>query len=120
MTLQVFPCSKVIFNIRTNATSQLKSVKSTFRTGKNGGKTAEDIDERNEHYMEIAETLGEKMATTIDLTKWKTDVNVFNSLAGWLGFQNCHFTSIVHENVNGYGRDKMTNIGIDARKCQPP
>ncbi len=117
----MFPCSKVIFNIRTNATDQLQSIENTFFSEeKSWKKTADDINETNEYMVKIAEALGEDMAATIDLSQWKKDVNVFNTLVDWLGFKNCHFNSIIHENKNGYGRDKMTDVGIEGTECQPP
>lgn len=110
-----FPCSKIIVNVRTNITSQIQSIQGTFTSATQGdhGKSIHDIDMYNTYLSNLATELGTDMAKVIDLSQWRNDVNVFNDVAQWLGFRNCAFTSIVHENVNGFGRDHETDVGID-------
>ena len=116
---EVFPCSRVIVNIRTNVEDQLNSIQGTFSKATEKGKSTDDITEYNQYLIDLANELGTKMAKVIDLTEWRNNVNVFNDVAQWLGFKQCKFTSIVHENLNGYGRDNNTDIGID-KYCHYP
>ena len=118
---EVFPCSKIIINIRTNVTNQLHSIQDTFSSAavNEHGKTENEIDRYNTYLSNLAETLGSEMAKVIDLSHWKTNVTVLNDVVHWLGFKNCKFTNLVHENSNGYGRDHDTDVGIDD-KCHYP
>ena len=47
------------------------------------------------------------------------DVEILNDLIHWLGFRECKYKEVVHENVNGYGRDHDTDTGI-GEKCHYP
>lgn len=116
---EVFPCSKIIVNIRSNVEGQLESIQGTFTKATPNGKTTDDITKYNQWLIDVATYLGNDMAKVIDLSKWKDNVDVFNDVAHWLGFRNCKFTSIVHENLNGYGRDNETDVGID-ENCHYP
>jgi hypothetical protein len=116
---EVFPCSKVIINIRSNAEDQVKSIQGTFQNGHHN-KSVEDIDEYNTYLTDLAKELGSEMAKVIDLNVWKEDVEVFNDVVDWLGFKNCKFTSIIHENANGYDRDNGSNSAGLNSKCHYP
>ncbi len=116
---EVFPCSKIIMSIRSNVEGQLQSIQGTFTKATPTGKTVDDITTYNQWLIDVASYLGNDMAKVIDLSEWKDNVDVFNDVANWLGFRNCKFTSIVHENLNGYGRDNETDVGID-ENCHYP
>ncbi len=118
---EVFPCSRIIVNIRTNITGQLHSIQDTFSAAaqEEAGKSVDEIERYNQYLVNLADELGSDMAKVIDLSKWKDNVTVLNDVVDWLGFQDCKFKNIVHENVNGYGRDHETDVGIDD-KCHYP
>ena len=115
---EVFPCSRIIVNIRTNVESQLDSIQGTF-TSAGPGKSSDDISQYNQYLIDVAKELGPKMAKVIDLSEWRNDVGILNDVVNWLGFKDCKFSSIVHENANGFDRDSQTNVGIDD-KCHYP
>lgn len=108
---EAFPCSRIIVNIRRNIESQVESIQGTFRRA--NSTTTDAILGYNQFLIDLGKELGSDMAKVIDLSEWKEDVNVLNDVVDWLGFQNCKFTSLVHENSNGFDRDSETDVGID-------
>jgi len=110
-----FPCSKVVINIRSDPVSQVQSQVSQFNHTKN---TEGTILQYNRFLGKLQQILGTKVAYTIDMMDWSgksenaKGVEVLNSLVEWLGFENCRFKSIVHENHDGLGRDSETDIGL--------
>ena len=115
---EAFPCSRIIVNIRSNIQSQLDSIQGNFQKVTNTT-TGESIERFNQFLIDLAKELGSDMAKVLDSSEWVEDVNVLNDVVDWLGFENCKFTSIVHENSNGFGRDHETDVGID-HACHYP
>ena len=105
-----FPCSRFIVNIRSDVESQVESMNNlSWNTGE------EAINEANEFYKNFADKMGGHAAKLIDLTEWKDDVEILNDVVAWLGFKDCSFTDIYHENSKqsgGYGRDQGTEIEL--------
>jgi hypothetical protein len=116
-----FPCSRVVVNIRTDVEGQLKSIDKTFQTenGNKKGPSTDKIGDMNRFLMHLSEELGEDMARLVDMNDWTKDVEILNDLIHWLGFRECKYKEVVHENVNGYGRDHDTDTGI-GEKCHYP
>ena len=52
-------------------------------------------------YDELQTRLGPDKARTVDLDEWTNDLDVLNDAVSWLGFTNCRFDGILHENHDG-------------------
>ena len=66
----------------------------------------ESLSKANSFLKQFAGSLGQDMARLIDMTKWTTDVSILNDLLDWLGYEDCHYQSILHENHDGYDLDQ--------------
>jgi len=115
-----FPCSRVIVNIRSDIESQMNSINATFQEGhKPPDLSAKIIRQGNEFLTKLSADLGPQRARLIDMIDWTKDVNILNDVVSWLGFQNCTFHAVVHENTgsSGFGRDHTTdsNLGNQCR-----
>lgn len=112
-----FPCSRVVINIRTNISSQVQSVMSTFKWAKNASEhdLRDKISKSNEFLVTLGNILGDKMARVIDMTQWTTDVSIINDLISWLGYTDCSFAQLLHENKDGYQRDAVTDINLGSQ-----
>jgi hypothetical protein len=110
-----FPCSRIGVNIRSDLEGQAESIENTFNDdGADSGSRARDRVERmNNFLLKLAKELGDDMAHLLDMNEWTKDVKSLNKVVRWLGFKRCDFARVVHENSNGYGRDKETDPGID-------
>ncbi len=101
--MENFPCARFIINIRSDIDGLAQSVINTFKR--------DDLDEAVEDYKaqtKFLKKLAELMdgrAKLIDMDVWKNDVSVLNDVLDWLGFENCSFKKILHENINGYQHD---------------
>ena len=78
----------------------------------------------NRFLLKVGHKLGEDMAKIIDMNLWVNDVSLINDVVDWLGYQNCSFQKIVHENNqgengDGLGRDQETDTGL-GEACQYP
>ena len=101
-----FPCSRIIVNYRSDSEAQLNS------TSNLGWRSVtEDSLIKTNHFLEaFANNLGDDMSKIIDMTEWSKDVSVINNVVDWLGFEHCHFKSLMHENHGGFGRDSSDNL----------
>ena len=106
-----FPCSRVLVNIRGDVEKQLESMNKTF-ANHNPNMKASDVESMNEFLMDLAKELGDDMARFVDMSEWTQDVGILNDVVHWLGFRECKYHAIVHENVNGLGRDHETKPDI--------
>ncbi len=114
-----FPCSRIVVNIRSDVASQMKSIDKTFQEDNKGDLSEEGIENMNEFLENLSEELGEDMSRLVDMNDWTKDVVVLNDLIHWLGFRDCKYQQVVHENANGYGRDHETDSGVGAN-CHYP
>ena len=48
------------------------------------------------------------------------NMSVLNSVVEWLGFKDCNFTSIAHENHDGYHRDEKFRNPFVGSNCRYP
>jgi len=103
--LENFPCSRIIINVRSDLSSQLKSIRGTFVQANVTTKDEETIDDMNQFLKELDKLLPNSVSRLIDMVDWTADVGILNDLVHWMGFKNCVFQSVVHENRNGFGRD---------------
>jgi hypothetical protein len=123
-----FPCSRVVINIRSNVQDQVNSISKTF--GENLSKdatadaTMKRVHKMNDFLLDLGEVLGKDIAKVIDMSEWVQDVDVINDVIDWLGYENCAFKQILHENSpgdkgDGLGRDHETDTGLD-ESCRYP
>ena len=111
-----FPCARVILNYRSNVESQYESIRSRFPTST---RTKEELEAYNNFQLDLASELGPEMAILLDMNEWKDNTEVINHVVDWLGFKNCHFQELVHENHDGYQRDAEHSLEL-SKKCWYP
>lgn len=103
-----FPCSRILINVRSDFESQSLSLTSNLNIKK--GKEKEKLKQANEFLKNLANSLGEDMSRLLDMDEWANDVKIINEILVWLGFKDCAFNSTLHENINGYERDRSAVI----------
>eukprot|EP00553_Chaetoceros_curvisetus_P010063 CAMPEP_0204621742 /NCGR_PEP_ID=MMETSP0717-20131115/7388_1 /ASSEMBLY_ACC=CAM_ASM_000666 /TAXON_ID=230516 /ORGANISM="Chaetoceros curvisetus" /LENGTH=225 /DNA_ID=CAMNT_0051636223 /DNA_START=121 /DNA_END=798 /DNA_ORIENTATION=- len=116
--VKTFPCARFVINIRGDVESQVASWQKAFGTNLDGDK----IRRYNTYLTEVASFMGQDRARLIDMAEWSqqdnSGVEVLNELIDWLGFQNCRFETLLHENRDGYGMDG-TKVSL-GKNCHYP
>jgi hypothetical protein len=112
-----FPCSRVLVNFRSNSKNQIRSIVDSFGL-KDEKARLEKLEKENKFLASFAETLGEERAKLINMSEWKDDIQILNSVLKWMGFEGCEFSSLVHENHHGYARDR-TKVDV-GESCTNP
>ena len=115
-----FPCARFIINIRSNTENQLHSMSDAFDWDKKNQSghdellkaKEDDVLRQNAFLTSLHEVMGEKSSQLIDMSQWKDDVGVLNKVVDWMGFENCAFNSLVHENHDRYEHDTTTEIHL--------
>jgi hypothetical protein len=115
-----FPCAKYIVNTRLNFDSQAASVKDTFASVSTS--TLEQVLDKckrdNAFLTKFAQHMGEDKARLIYMEDWVNNVTHLNEVVEWLGFRNCRYGKVLHNNANGYKQDKsILEVGGG---CQAP
>ena len=106
---QMFPCSRVIVNIRSDIKSFQKSRKKHFWQEY----TEEFLHEYTDQYRALYRDLGSDQAFLLDSSNWTTNVAPLNDLLSWLGFnEHCNFTKVLQYNTRGY-RHGDTKLQMD-------
>jgi hypothetical protein len=117
-----FPCSRYIINTNSNYTKQSASMKKYLKH-----KTA-DLDRKevknkihteNAFLTDLSEILGEDTAQLIDIVEWKEDVSILNKIVDWLGYENCAFNMLIHDNYAGFTASNKTQITL-GDNCKYP
>ena len=109
-----FPCSRILINIRSDFESQSLSFTNNLNIKK--GMEKEKLKQANDFLKNLANSLGEDMSKLLDMDEWANDVNIINEFLVWLGFKDCAFKSTLHENINGYERDRSAvDLGSKCR-----
>lgn len=117
-----FPCARIIVNIRSNIEEQTASHKNTINSDLTVDEISRGIQIENGRMSSIANMFGEERARLIDMSKWTKDesgLQVLNDVVHWLGFRNCTFNSLYHENLNGFGHADTTKSILDPN-CNYP
>ena len=102
----LFPCAKIIFNIRANVTEQSGSA---FYK-KQGVSTAE-LQRVNQHMLAAHHARGGSRSYLIRLEDFST--GELTKMAHWLGFPDCSYTSIPHANDATAGNKKEYHADYD-------
>jgi len=103
-----FPCSRVLGNIRLDKVAHILSLNSTFEKNVQ----QETLNSYNDFIINFIEELGSDRARLLYMEEWTQSVTVLNEVLEWLGFIDCHYTNIVHENNGGITRDNNTSAGL--------
>ena len=112
--MKYFPCSRFIFNIRTE------------KEGEDGGSDSVKKNFEEDKWLELRKTfpalfkkfhdkLGPTRSYYMDMAEWsKEDVGIsqFNDLAKWLGYEKCVYTDIFHDHERGYKINSANNINL--------
>lgn len=115
---QNFPCSRFIINIRSNSDEQLESRSESFLWSDDVDweNMKKELDRQNKFLFRFQELMGNETATLIDMDDWKNDVGILDDVVRWLGYKQCHFNALLHENHDRFDLDKTTKIDL-GRKC---
>jgi hypothetical protein len=110
-----YPCTKALINYQSNLTHQYESFRKTFNHNDKpedyGGPSMDELEEFNKFQEELHANLGGS-SRLIDMDRWTKDVEILNSVVDWLGYKNCRFEKIAHENDGGYATDKETVLDL--------
>jgi len=121
-----FPCSRFIINISYRYVRQSKTMKKHL-IGKTDGlkrtEVKEVIKRENDFLTELSSLLGSDSAKLLNVNEWSEDVSIINDVVDWLGFENCKFNSIVHENNGalggGFRHDNTTILDVGPNCAYP-
>jgi len=113
-----FPCAKYIVNTRLEKDSQAASVLATFVSPNTLEKVVDGFKRQDDFLTKFAEHMGEDKARLIYMEDWVNDVTHLNEVVEWLGFRNCQYNRVLHNNVNGYVQDK--SVLVVGGGCQAP
>lgn len=107
-----FPCAKFIMNtcldIDRQAASQSKNLQAQA--------TNKTIKKENDFLAQFAQHMGEEMARMIYMEEWTNSVAKLNEVVEWLGFSNCQYDKVLHNNKNGFYRDESpVDVGSGCR-----
>ena len=83
---------------------------------------SKEIQIENAHIASIAKKFGDEKARLIDISKCtqgEDGLKVLNDVVRWLGFRNCEFNSLYHENDNGFAHAD-TSRSILSSGCYYP
>jgi len=115
-----FPCSRFIIGERSNHESHAKSTHALFNEASTPISFYINNAKKNQaYYQEMQNLFGPDKARTVDLDKWMHDVEILNDVVNWLGFTNCRFDQIIHENDHGYEPDSTHHIHLGDH-CKAP
>ena len=100
-----FPCSRVIVNIQSDVSRQIESRKSLkgFRDV-----TTKVLEEDIRDLKKVHAQFG-KQAFLLDANEWagsEDGIDKINEMVKWLGFKDCTFKRLIHDNAGAFNVDK--------------
>jgi len=108
---EYFPCSKIIVNIRLDIEKQAQS--GWWKTLD----ATEILRQENDFLQKFSKHLGHNMSKTVDMAEWTTNITKLNDVVYWLGYKNCNFPHIFHENKQTVHDHDESVMHLD-KKCQ--
>jgi hypothetical protein len=115
---EVFPCARIVVNLRSNIKEQAASQMKAFH--KENKKTTErtyGIELGNEKLRYIAELFGDQ-AILLDSSEWTKNISSLNQVVEWLGFdKSCLFQELLEMNTKGGFRNGKESLNMDP-KCR--
>ncbi len=113
-----FPCAKFVVNIRSNEENQVQSLVNNFHwKEEQEEQKIKGLEHGTQFLRKFHRWMGDESSRLIDMSEWKDDVGIINDLLDWLGFENCAFKNLIHENHDGYERDTTTKVHL-GKKCR--
>jgi hypothetical protein len=112
--IENFPCARFIVNIRSDIEKQVESFHKNFHWD-----ISDDVLKNETEFLKDFHFRLEHRSKMIDMSDWKDDVSVLNEVVDWLGFENCAFNSIKHENKGGYEVDNSTSVNLGQNCIYP-
>jgi len=100
-----FPCAKYIINTRLNTDNQVASQKNTFKVPTPLEELQDGIKRQNDFLTQFAQYMSEDKARLIYMEEWTNNVTQLNEVVEWLGFRNCQYDKVLHNNKDGYHHD---------------
>merc|ERR1712151_928060 len=101
-----FPCSRFIFNVRSDPLS-LKFSQKKWLNNDNLLDSSEKVPLVHRY---MRQRLGPSRVYFMDMVEWSEgEGKEFNDLANWLGYENCVFPTVLHDNLvvqNKWMKDK--------------
>lgn len=106
---EIFPCARILINIRSNVTQQAASQAKTF--GVDG--TLAEMQAKNQRMIKLQGIFGRDYARLLDSSDWTKNVTALNEVVEWLGFsKECFFQSLLEFNTKEYTNGKTTRMPI--------
>eukprot|EP00961_Rhodomonas_salina_P131312 1767251-Rhodomonas_salina.2 len=99
----VFPCARIVFNIRHDVEEQSKS--GFHAKHNNKRKKTSELSKRNKEILSLHAEMGPQQSYLLALEDFNTQN--FNKLAEWLGYKDCSFTTVLHDNDSKFGDYKQ-------------
>ena len=97
---ETFPCTRFVVNIRSSVDEQAASWIKSFGSSREATKF---IAETNRLMSKVASLLGDQ-AYLADSSDWLKDIDHFNKIVDWLGFdRSCFFDELLEFNTKGQG-----------------
>jgi hypothetical protein len=102
---RLFPCARILVNIRSDTQSFMKSREVVF----DQHYTKDTFDNITQQYIEFYHQLGPERAYLLDSTAWTQNVSQLNDMLDWLGFSDqCHFDHVLQYNTKRYDHGNTT------------
>jgi hypothetical protein len=100
-----FPCARYIVNYSSNIDRQINSrLHVEWSTGMYEAQ-AMGLRKENEFLKEFLTLMGPDASQLIDMTEWTHDVTIINDILLWMGYKECHFQKLLHDNNHGYAHE---------------
>jgi len=98
-----FPCFRFIFSVRKNEKATVQSQNNRLASKKINPTTIDIVSKQKALYAKFYEMLGPQKAYWMQLEDWSTagGSQYFSDLSKWLGFQDCHYSGLLHDHKNG-------------------
>jgi len=118
-----FPCSRYLFNFRSDVEAQAASQISNFKKSANKPiqRVIKDISRSNDLMTALAKQLGNQ-SMLLDSSRWIEDVSYLNEVVMWLGFDpKCAFPRLLEFNTGrtigagGAFTHTFTELTLDSR-----
>lgn len=110
----LFPCTRVVVNIQSDTWRQAKSQQMWFETKGSLKNISQKLEHLNQEYQQVARLFGPH-AVLVDASEWSADGGIakINKLVQWLGFEDCRFEKLWHDNAEGSETDSsLRNVTL--------
>jgi hypothetical protein len=98
---EVFPCARIVVNLRSNAEEQAASQIRSLNMENNVTERISILASENEKLRYIAELFGDQ-GILLDSSDWTKNISSLNQAVKWLGFdENCFFQELLQFNTRG-------------------